>query len=34
MTAKQRAALLALPETEEEVVRCHSLDATDLAAIA
>lgn len=34
MTGKQRAALLALPETEEEVVRYHSLDASDLAAVA
>jgi TnpA family transposase len=34
MTEKQRGALLALPETEEDVVRYHSLDADDLAAIA
>lgn len=33
MTGKQRATLLALPETEEEVVRHHSFDAGDLAAI-
>lgn len=33
MTGKQRAALLALPETEEEVVRHHSFDVGDLAAI-
>jgi len=33
MTSKQRAALLALPETEEEVIRHHSFDASDLAAI-
>src|SRR3546814_13537745 len=34
MTEKQRAALLALPDTEEAVVQHHSLDAADLAAIA
>jgi len=34
MTERQRAALLALPATEEEVVRYHSLDAYDLAIIA
>ena len=33
MTSKQRAALLALPETEEEAIRHHSFDASDLAAI-
>ncbi|TCD06929.1 Tn3 family transposase [Erythrobacteraceae bacterium CFH 75059] len=34
MTERQRGALLALPETEDEVVRHHSFDAGDLAAIA
>ena len=34
MTEKQRAALLALPDTEEAVVRYHSFDENDLAAIA
>lgn len=34
MTGKQRNALLALPTSEEEVVRHCSLDADDLAAIA
>jgi hypothetical protein len=29
MTKKQREALLALPETENEVVRHYTLDATD-----
>ena len=33
MTTKQRTRLLVLPTTEEEVVRHHSLDANDLAAI-
>lgn len=33
MTEKQRDALLALPATEDEVVRYHSLDENDLAAI-
>src|SRR5512135_1986538 len=33
MTRRQRAALLALPDTEELVVRHHGLDAADLAAI-
>ena len=33
MTGKQRDALLALPATEEDVVRHHSLDENDLAAI-
>ena len=33
MTQRQRAALLALPDTEELVVRHHGLDAADLAAI-
>lgn len=34
MTEKQRAALLALPDTEEEVVRRHDLDTSDLAVVA
>ena len=34
MTARQRGALLALPDTEEAVVRHHSFDTSDLAAIA
>lgn len=34
MTERQRAALLALPDIEDEVVRYHSLSAADLAAIA
>lgn len=33
MTGRQRAALLALPDTEAMVVRHHSLDAGDLDAI-
>ena len=33
MTQRQRAVLLALPDTEELVVRHHGLDAADLAAI-
>jgi len=33
MTERQRDALLALPETESEVVRHHSLDAADLSAV-
>src|SRR5512143_934036 len=33
MTQRQRVALLALPDTEELVVRHHGLDAADLAAI-
>ena len=34
MTDRQRAALLALPATEEEVVSRYSLDDADLAAVA
>ena len=34
MTERQRAALLALPDTEDAVVRYHSLSADDLVAIA
>lgn len=34
MTKKQRDALLALPETENEVIRHYTLDAADLATIA
>ena len=34
MTKKQRDVLLALPETENEVVRHYTLDAKDLTAIA
>lgn len=34
MTEKQRISLLALPDTEEAVVRYHSFDAADLAAVA
>jgi TnpA family transposase len=34
MTERQREALLPLPDTEDEVIRHHSLDADDLAAIA
>lgn len=34
MTARQRAALLALPDTEALVLRYHTLDAADLAAAA
>ena len=34
MTERQRAELLALPGTEDEVVRHHSLDDADLAMIA
>lgn len=33
MTAQQRAGLLALPDNEAMVIRHHSLDADDLAAI-
>ena len=33
MTERQRAALLALPDSEAAVVRHHGLDAEDLAAI-
>jgi TnpA family transposase len=33
MTPRQRAALLALPDTEELVVHHHGLDAADLAAV-
>jgi TnpA family transposase len=33
MTERQRAALLALPDSEELVVRHHGLDAVDLAVI-
>ncbi len=33
MAGKQRDALLALPASEEDVVRHHSLDENDLAAI-
>ena len=33
MTERQRAALLALPDTETMVVRHHSFDAEDLSAI-
>jgi hypothetical protein len=34
MTERQREALLPLPDTEDEVVRHHSLSPTDLSAIA
>ena len=34
MTSRQRRVLLALPDTEEEVVRHHTLDAEDLRRIA
>ncbi len=34
MTKTQREKLLELPDTEDEVVRHHSLTADDLAAIA
>lgn len=34
MTERQREALLALPDTEDAVVRHHSLNAADLTAIA
>ena len=34
MTERQRAELLALPATEQEVVRHYSLDDTDLTLIA
>lgn len=34
MTKKQRDTLLALPETENEIIRHYTLDAADLAAIA
>ncbi len=34
MTKKQRDVLLALPETENEIVRHYTLDAKDLTAIA
>lgn len=34
MSERQRQALLALPDTEDEVVRHHILDAADLAAVA
>lgn len=34
MTAPQREAFLALPDTEEAVLRFHHLDADDLVAIA
>jgi hypothetical protein len=34
MTVKHRAALLALPATEQELVRYHSLGPDDLAVIA
>lgn len=33
MTGPQRDALLALPDDEAMVIRYHSLDANDLAAI-
>ena len=33
MTERQRAALLALPDTETMVVRHHALDAEDMSAI-
>ena len=33
MTERRRDALLALPETESEVVRHHSLDAADVSAV-
>ena len=34
MTNTQRATLLALPTTEEQAIRHHSLDPADLAAVA
>jgi TnpA family transposase len=34
MSEKQRQALLALPNSEDEVVRHHSLNAAELAAVA
>jgi TnpA family transposase len=34
MTERQREALLPLPDTEDEIVRHHSLSTADLAAIA
>ena len=34
MTEARRAALLALPDTEEAVIRFHTLGRDDLAAIA
>jgi hypothetical protein len=34
MTQKQRASFLALPDTEAFIVQHHSLDKSDLAAIA
>lgn len=34
MTARQRTALLALPDSEAAVIAHHSLDTGDLAAIA
>ena len=34
MTERQREALLPLPDTEDEIVRHHSLSVADLAAIA
>lgn len=34
MTRKQREQFLSLPKTEDQVIRFHSLDADDLAAIA
>ncbi len=33
MTEKQRVALLSLPATEDALVRYHSLDDNDLAAV-
>lgn len=34
MTKRQRDALLALPDTEDAVIRHHSLNTADLAAIS
>lgn len=34
MSERQRQALLALPDTEDEVIRHHSLDAADLTTVA
>ena len=34
MSERQRQAILALPDTEDEVVHPHSLDAADLATVA
>ena len=34
MSERQRQELLALPDTEDEVIRHHSLDAADMAAVA